>query len=92
MTVREVVDTYLAIRAGHGLAEAVSQTVVTCSLTPGQLVDAFNAGILDLSRSDEDAELIRQHRNELLNHFNSLNESVSAPSPKTSGDVERDEN
>lgn len=72
MTVREVINTYLAFRTGLGVAEAASQTTTGCSVTPSQLVDAFNAGILDLSRTSEDAELIRQHRNELLSHFNSM--------------------
>ena len=72
MTVREVVDTYMAIRADLGPAEAASHTMDRCSVTPSQLVDAFNAQILDLSRPSEDADLIHQYRNELLSHFNSM--------------------
>ena len=70
MTVREVIDTYLAFRANLGIAEAASQTMTSCSVAPDQLVDAFNAGILDLSRAGEDANLIHRLRNELLSHFN----------------------
>ena len=71
MTVRDVVDIYTTLRANLGLAESASKTVAQCSITPSQLVDAFNAGILDMSRSSEEADLIHRYRNELLSHFNS---------------------
>jgi len=68
--VSEVIDTYLGFRANLDIAEAASRTMTSCSITPSLLVDAFNAGILDMSRSSEDAGQIHRHRNELLSHFN----------------------
>ncbi len=71
MKVAEVVTIYTNHRKKLEVAEAASTTISQCSISPSLLVDAFNAAILDLSRSDEEAAIVHAHRNELLSHFNS---------------------
>lgn len=69
ITVNQVVVSYTQARQSLQVAEAATQTMTQLAITPSQLVDAFNAAQLDLSRPDAEAEIIHAHRNELLSHF-----------------------
>lgn len=70
MTVNQVVAYYMRARQSSSVAEAATQTMIQLAITPSQLVDAFNAAQLDLSRPDTEAATIHSYRNELLSHFN----------------------
>lgn len=70
MCVNNVVNTYLQLRHHSSVADASVSTIARFSINPSLLVDAFNAAQLDLSRTDEEAEVIRNCRNELLAHYN----------------------
>jgi len=69
MTVDEVVNIYMTFRKTLSVSDAADSTINQLSITPPSLVDAFNAAQLDLTRSNEEAEVIRDYRNELLTHF-----------------------
>jgi hypothetical protein len=70
MTVNQVVAHYTRARQSSSVAEAATYTMTQLAITPSQLVDAFNAAQLDLSRPDAETATIHAHRNELLSHFN----------------------
>ncbi len=69
MSTNDIVDRYMHLRDTSSVAEATSETIKQLSITPSDLVDSFNAVQFDFHRSNEEAEIIRDHRNELLSHF-----------------------
>ena len=69
-TIDEVVNAYQGNRATQSVADAANATMAQFAILPSILVDAFNAAQLNLKRSDADAAIIRDQRNELLAHFN----------------------
>lgn len=69
MDAKEIVKYYIELRKTLSVDDAVSQTLAHCSITLSVLVDVFNAAQLDLSRPDEEADVIHTRRNELLSHF-----------------------
>lgn len=74
-TVDEVVLAYQGYRATQDVAAAAGATLDQFPITPGLLVDAFNAAHLNLNRSDADAAVIHGQRNELLRHFHDAQEA-----------------
>jgi len=70
MNMNETVRIYTELRKVRSVADAASETMSQCSIAPSLLVDAFNAAQLDLSRTNQEATVIHEHRNELLSHFN----------------------
>ena len=70
-TVAEVVNAYQGYRATRSVADAANATIAQFGITPSLLVDAFNAGLLDMRRSEAEAAIIHGQRNELLTHFGS---------------------
>ena len=68
-TVDEVVNAYQGYRSTRSVADAANATMDQFSISPSDLVDAFNAAQLNLNRPDADAAVIHEQRNELLSHF-----------------------
>lgn len=69
MNVAKIVDFYTNARKNSSVEDAATQAIEHLAITPSELVDAFNAAQLDLSRPDAEAKVIHAHRNELLSHF-----------------------
>ena len=68
--INEVVTTYIMYREEQSIEAAISATVDVCIIPPSFIIDALSTAQLDITRSQEDADLILIHRNELLAHFN----------------------
>jgi hypothetical protein len=72
MKIKEIVSIYMELRnQNQSVEDAASETMSRCSIDESGLVDAFNVAQLDLSQTEQEADVIREHRNELLSHFKS---------------------
>jgi hypothetical protein len=70
MNTDDIINTYFELRKEVSVADAASKTIEQFSLTPPILVEIFNAAKFEMLRSDEESEIIRLGRNEILSYFN----------------------